>query len=373
MSPTLECQMNPRSVRHVAVRTGLLGIAAGALLGCAGSPTGVATPLASVPQISAGAGSQSFPPTALPTFAPVAAPRSTWGDWEAELTDTTSSGTHLQPLQLSIDWQAGEQTWVQTESMAQELLSTSVAANDGEIRLIATDSTSDCATGAEGRYRWERPADGLFLKLTLITDACAYRGKVLGRTWVHSLGAVNDGGPGVLGFGPAWMQVTMPREMLALGGGLDAGDLHNFHAEDQAVTFATYRNPMGFTDPCALVPSTPQKINPGVDAIAAYIRALPGAAVKTTTTQISGYAAVHLELETDPKSCGGGELGVFRSRDSLDQNGIQTVEPGASESIWVFTIAGDSFVLWYRGADGPPADEQAVILSIRLTESLPKP
>ena len=121
-------------------------------------------------------------------------------------------------IQLSIDWQDGLHTWIQTNAGNLVLKSENVRAPAGEIDLRATNAeTIGCAPGDLGRYNWSRSADGMFLTLTVIDDACANRRDAMSRVWVHSLSAVTDGGLGVMPFDP-WLKATIPQRRFGLGG-----------------------------------------------------------------------------------------------------------------------------------------------------------
>ena len=120
---------------------------------------------------------------------PAAAPATTLGDWQAmsdgAITGLCGANEHIQ---LSIDWQDGLHTWIQTNAGNQVLKSETLQAPAGEIDLRATSAdTIGCAPGDLGRYTWLRSADGMFLTLTAIDDACANRRTAMSRDWEHSL------------------------------------------------------------------------------------------------------------------------------------------------------------------------------------------
>ena len=176
-----------------------------------------------------------------------AAPARSWGDWQA-----TSQGAIAglfganEHIQLSIDWQDGLHTWIQTTLGNQVLKSETVQAPTGQIDLLATGAeTIGCAAGDLGRYGWSRSADGLFLTLTLVDDTCANRAAALARTWVHSLTAVNDGGTGVFPI-TGWLKATLPSMRWAL----DDTGLHSFDAADPAISFVVITDPLGYDQPC---------------------------------------------------------------------------------------------------------------------------
>ena len=108
-----------------------------------------------------------------------------------------------------------------------------------------------CPDRDGGRYAWERPGDGEFLTLTLLEDACASRAEAFARTWVHSLSAVTDGGPGVIPWTDRWIRATLPAMRFGLSGANDVADFQTFDAGDPTIRFLVFQDPMGDDDPCA--------------------------------------------------------------------------------------------------------------------------
>ena len=226
------------------------------------------------------AASPSVSATASPSasLTAAAAPARSWGDWQA-----TSQGAIAglfganEHIQLSIDWQDGLHTWIQTTLGNQVLKSETVQAPAGEIDLLATGAdTIGCGAGDLGRYGWSRSADGLFLTLTLVDDTCANRAAAMARTWVHSLSAVNDGGTGVFPI-TGWLKATLPSMRWAL----DDTGLHSFDATDPAISFVVITDPQGYDQPCGAsgrgpVPGVSAGGTASVTAYADYLRTRPG-------------------------------------------------------------------------------------------------
>ena len=136
---------------------------------------------------------------------PAAAPATTLGDWQA-----MSAWRHHRPVRRqrahpALDRLAGRPAHVDPDECGEHgPKSETCAAPAGEIDLRATSAdTIGCAAGDLGRYSWSRSADGMFLTLTVIDDACANRRDAMSRVWVHSLSAVTDGGLGVMPSTPA--------------------------------------------------------------------------------------------------------------------------------------------------------------------------
>jgi hypothetical protein len=317
-----------------------------------------------------GPGPASSPtPTASPPPSPSPAalspaPDGTWGDWQAEL-DTPLTGVAgvAGHIQLSIDWQSGISSWIQTEAGGQILLSDSVAAPAGEIVYIASDGSVGCQKGDIGRYTWDRSSDGLYLTLTAIEDACTTRAEAYSRTWVHSLSAVNDGGLGVVAT-RGWLQAMLPSMRFAMGD----TDIHSFDDADPSISFVVMDGPEGVDKPCDATSRSSVAIPGNMSGIIDYVRSQPGFDATSTDTTVDGRQAVHLTLT--PKAsfdCPSGEYAVFRSGSD------RIVDPKTSHSIWVVDVSGVIFVLWYEGDGVTAKDEQAVISSLRFLDKLPSP
>ena len=317
-------------------------------------------------------------PSASPTASPSAstssksapAPDRTWGDWQAMSTAAVDGLYGAERIQLSIDWQDGLHTWIQTLDGRPVLRSATTEAPTDEIRLLP-DTGADalgCAAGEVGRYRWERSVDGMFLTLTTIEDACPKRSEAMGRTWVHSLSAVNDGGLGVY---PCcgWLQMTLP----AMRWALSDTDLHTFDASDPAISFVAIEAPLGYDQPCgaggrAPVPGTTGGGAAAVTAYADYLRNQPGFDASVTDAEVDGRQAVHVVLT--PKAsfeCSSPNYALFHADTERD------VVADRPHSVWVIDGGGSTYILWYEGEVVTPADEQAVISSMKFLDALPTP
>jgi hypothetical protein len=339
--------------------TGVVAVALGA---CA-APVARPTTSPTIESISS-----SHPSSVAPSLKidPVAMPPEVWGDWEADTT-TTDAIAPNDRIQLSINWQDGLTAWVQTPSGGQVLQGASTSTNPGEIRLVATDSVGGCSLGDEGEYGWKRSADGLFLTLTPLQDACPLRATTLGRAWVHSLGAVNDGGRGVAGFDAAF-EVTLPNERFAMSGPEGVMDIHS----DAGYQLVTVENPAGYREPCspAAVLDT-FGIEPTADAFITYLRGLPGIIVKTTNIEVDGHRAVHVAITSKASSdCPPGEVFVYRPDNSAADADI-TVAPGSQLSLWVVEVPSNIYVFRYGGPSVTSAGEELVISTIHFIDKLP--
>ena len=173
----------------------------------------------------------------------------------------------------------------------------SVTAQLGEIHLVSTEGQAGgCSVGDEGRYTWTRSADGLFLTLTKVEDACPARAAILARTWVHPLDAVNDGGPGVIPFADRWLQATLPSMRFAMSGPNEAPDIHLFDDQAPSVRLVVIKDSRGFAKPCSTSDHTTVSIPQTTAGFVAYVRSLPGLTVKTTNATVGGRPAVHVQV-----------------------------------------------------------------------------
>jgi hypothetical protein len=326
-------------------------------------------------------GTVTFDPTGVPSASAspsaslvgVPAPALTMGDWQA-MADTAipgliGAGEHIQ---LSIDWQDGVHTWIQTNDGSWVVKSTSVAAPAGEIRLVADAAGyPDCNAGDVGRYSWERSVDGLYLTLVSIEDACAQRAAAMGRTWVHSLSAVTDGGLGVMPLEGFWVRMTLPQQRFGLSGNAGYGYLHQMEGPERS--FFAIKDPMGVDKPCG---TERQAISIGStsDSIVSYLGGLPGFTAKSESATLAGLPATHVTLTPKGSSaCPGGLIPVLESRIVSDTDREWNLTTGIPHSLWVVDRADGAYVFIYEGAGVAVGEEDAVISSMTFLDDLPTP
>ena len=351
-------------MNHIPLRTVIATMAVVLVLGgCrAAGPSGGpgSSPVSSPPQASAD------PIVALPN--------ALWGDWHAEVTGLQSVTSVAQAIRVSFDWQDGRGVWVQLDGEGRQLLHSSpLSAPAGEMRLKANQAGAPCAVGDEGRYRWSRSPDGLFLTIELIDDPCAARGAVLARTWVHSLSAVSDGGVGVVPNDP-WIEVTLPKERFAMGGGTAAADIHSFDDSTPFKALIVVKDPMGFRAPCE-ADRQPFDLEPSIRAFSDYAHALPGMQLEDRRTTIDGLDALIFNVAVQPEfPCPTGEPGVFRSSVPTETDATWGYGPGDSWFMSTLVKDGSLYVFtWENHAGVEAAEAKAVFESIRFFDTLPTP
>lgn len=360
--------MNRRTFQIAAALT-VVVMAVGAVglfsvLGNKGPGTSVPTP------------SPSSSPSARPSLPPEAVvppPDTVWGDWIADVDEIHEINMPAGMIQLSIDWERGDEVWLQTIPDYRQLLSSApLSAPGGELRLRSNPVNNQCPSGSEGRYRWDRSEDGLFLTVELIEDACADRATVFARTWVRSLGAVHDGGAGVAYATTPMTQVTLPRGQrlgTAAGDGWEEiktfGDLQPFQA------FVVVRNPGGYGAPCSTGDTLKHAIPATTADFISYLEGLPGATLTTATTEIDGRPAIQIDYRIDNTVvCEAGEIAALHPEDPSDETVWASV-PGELQRMYIVQIdESTTFLLWYQGNS---ETERAVIDSIRFIDQLPTP
>jgi len=310
------------------------------------------------------------------------APNGTWGDWEAE-TDTALPGLTgvTGRIQLSINWDGGADAWVQTQAGDLVLGSNVLVGPADEIRFIATTRDVGCVLGDVGRYHWSRSADGLYLTLSAIEDGCAPRATAFGRTWVHALDAVNDGGLGVIPFSTRWIQATLPSIRFAMGGSTESPDIHTFDAGGPSITLLVIKDPVGFAKPCSTTTQATVAIPRTTAGFVSYVRGLPGFNATTANSAVDGRPAVHLTVTPKATSpCGSRDMAAFHSMNAPAQTlpgqgaeGEWDVGHGSRHSFWIVDVDADTYLFWYEGEGVTTQDEQAVISSVKFLDNLPKP
>jgi hypothetical protein len=332
------------------------------------------------------AGGSNSPAPAKPTGTPTATPSQplidvaaplpdlVLGDWLADANAIPGVSTNPQQIQLSVNWDGGMTAWVQLNGDGGRLAveSSSFSAPTGEIRLRADAGSNGCTFGDDGRYRWSRSTDGLFLTLELIQDTCAARSTALARTWVHSLGAVNDGGPGVVIGATPMTQVNLPTgQRYGASGGSQSQEIKTFGEVAPFRAFVVVRNPGGFGAPCSATDTKKVDIGHTTDAFVTYVKGLPGATVQTSTTTIGGRPAVRLGVSIDPGvKCLPDGIASFHPEDLTDTF-YWWFNPGEVQPLYIVQMdASTTFLLWYQGT----ADEERTVLaSIKFINNLPTP
>ena len=188
---------------------------------------------------------------------------------------------------------------------------------------------------------------------------------------MHSLSAVTDGGRGVIPWRPVDPR-DVPTMRFGLGGFDAAADFQTFDADGPHDPLRRAGRPDGRRRSCATGGGGRALPVPSTGALIEYLQGLPGATVTTADAVIDGRPATHLTVEISATACPSGPVSALHPRSTAD-DGTWSFALGTTHSLWVVDVDGDTFVFWYEGEDVTPADEQAVIDSLRFLDALPTP
>ena len=150
-------------------------------------------------------------PSAGDRGAPV--PDAIKGGWSAASRGTALEGTPVTTIVLggsSMDSTARQFSMDYPGMPSRKLDSNLVEIEPGVLRLRLGSGASGCEVGAEGRYRWSLSADGQWLTLEPITDACAVRSEIVTGTWQRNVGFSSGGGPGIATNFEPYIALTLP-------------------------------------------------------------------------------------------------------------------------------------------------------------------
>jgi hypothetical protein len=124
-------------------------------------------------------------PTAVPSPSPVAGlPEELRYRWigAPRTLPATAGADEVLPLL----WLAGSETFMNVDLAGRLFASVPGTTGPGEITFAATNGTTGCEAGAEGRYAWRLSADGMTLTLEMLSEACAARAEAFGGSWTRS-------------------------------------------------------------------------------------------------------------------------------------------------------------------------------------------
>jgi len=348
-----------------AVLVVALGVA---LLGRTTSQSGIGTTPTPVPSIGPSA-SATPPPTASQAVSDV--PAVLRQDWEADVAsgDLPALGDHETQIQLSFGFDTSDE-WIQTGfgpmSTVVQRSSASADGPDG-VRLVSTETPGGCARGDDARYRWTTTGNGLFLTLTAVSDPCASRRSTLERTWVHSLGARNLGGPGVLSDLHPNIQVTLPAASWSASGETGAANV-----ESDSNQFVAIKDPAGFSAPCSADGGRHISEPSTIAGYTAYIQSIAGFHVTSTNATIGGKPAVHLVVTTAPQPNCAAKIFEF-APNKLASSGGWFITPGDTDTVWLVQVGKDLYLLQWLGNGVTLADEQSVLATVQFIDKLPTP
>jgi hypothetical protein len=320
-------------------------------------PPAVATPAASAVPVES--------PGPAASDAPAAVDPSLRGRWMTAVEQLPALGNGAGPISFTVG-APGLDAAVANLAPGATFAGTIGAVADDQVRLVLAAEGAGCAAGDEGTYRWSLNGDGSLLTLQPVTEACATRATVLGRTWIRSLTAPASRGSGLVDAFDPWFTIGLPDKAY------EPRQLDDFVeiASPDGTSLMAWKNPQGFTDPCSQADRYPWA--PGADALVAYFRQNPAFTVlEAAELQIDGHRAIHLVIGgrtgADAATCPNGELLLFTPK-GCDCYFISG--PGVRESFYLVEVDGDTIALELSPV-GTTASEQPVIESIRVPAALP--
>jgi hypothetical protein len=241
----------------------------------------------------------------------------------------------------------------------------------GELRLVLQRSANGCPAGAEGFYAYSFSRDGLVLTLATDSDQCTARRDAFARSWTRALTGQSNGGTGVVNaFDPAFV-VTLPPGAFA---GTTYTDAVEVDRREPELNLYAFKDPQGFTDPCAQDGGRRRPIEAGADAFADYVRSIPGFSVTATELHVDGHRALHLAVvQGGPAICTGERVVEWQPKaETGTLNWIIGI--GDPDSIYVVELPTATILLQVIGpthAPGPTGDERAIVDTVRFLETLP--
>jgi len=246
----------------------------------------------------------------------------------------------------------------------------------GVIEMVATGSLGGCTKGDVGHYGWKTSADGTWLTLTKIDDACTTRGDYAPGTWVRNGSTDSHGGPLVAANFDPFVSFTLPS-----GNWLGGGGNGVFTADNGEATFKVWQDPDGFNDPCDDTKGT-VVLDRGIDPFLAFLRGPKSGLTLSNEreTTVDGHRAVIVDIRGAdlPKPC-------WTDPDTKETNMVlqwtQHADPGwkwstdvAGTTSWpiVITEVGGHTIVFEDIKAGNVLD-QAVLDSVRFLTALPTP
>jgi len=131
------------------------------------------------------------------------------------------------------------------------------------------------------------------------------------------------------------------------------------------------KNPWGLAEPCADGGGGTVPVEPGVEALVAQLRTVPGMAVTSEEMTIDGHRAAHVAVTTDAGiECPAGEISALTSK-NVTSGWRWGIRPGDEGSLYVVELPDATYLLEYSGEGVTAADERAVMASVEFADTLP--
>jgi hypothetical protein len=310
-------------------------------------------------------------PTSQPAASPVGAavPVAVRSTWLAEAAPIAGLGNTEPRLRLTVN-QIGSQLSVVVNPATKVATMLTSGASSGaanEFDLVAIGTDSGCTVGDAGRYTTVVSSDGIYLTLTLVSDACAARGATLARTWVRSFDGPSQGGRAlVAAFEPTFL-VTLPSATYQSDLTPDAATVISTTPDR---TLIAVRNPAGFSDPCSSTGGSTIQIAHTIKAFSAYLDTLPGLTVQSASLQIDGHAAAHLVIPTTITADCPTKVNEWTQGDVVTSGGW-LIRQGDTDVVYLVEVGSDLYLLQWLGAGVTPTEELSVLSTVHFVNGLP--
>ena len=234
------------------------------------------------------------------------------------------------------------------------------------IGLVASGDGDGCHKGDFGRYSAAfgsspaTPDEYVLMELTLVDDACATRAALLGLGWIRANDRSGSGGRGIVEFGSnTLLVVTLPGGFYDTDRGLDFVSIAD---PKPPRTLIVVKDPAGFAVPCSADGGGRLPIAPKAADFLAYLRALPGFSVHTTSLTVDGRPAVRVTVPTaQTADCPSHRVIEWTAAAQPSGGRDWQLDQGDTDVLYLVEVGSDLYLLQWLGGDVTPAEEQSVI------------
>lgn len=362
---------SPRAVGLLAVAALALALIGSALLGGGGpTPGPSATPSAT----------PSAVPTPSSSPADVSLPDGVLGGWVAGSRGTLAEGPGDLAFMVFGPPQDGTPVtfWIDPPGLVSTILSAAEADGPDVVSIRTYNPDGGCRFDSLGRYRWSTTADGQWLTMTLIEDACDVRSQIVPGTWQRSAAHHNAGGPVIAAlFEPMFTMTLPPGEYIGRG----AGQRDSLVVETETSTYKVWRDLDGFVDPCDIDAG---RIDlEGMDGVLAYFEEDPRFSVtdrEEFTIDGRPAVAIRFTIGTDIEApC------WTLDGNANDRTGVLTFVPhswpggfwndaiGGMDGLVVTEVDGVSLTFEWLTFHSGLAIDRETLDTIRFVDGLPEP